>query len=194
VAVVAEASAKALARLSITIPVKVAIAMPLNDMATSPELLITPAAVAADAADSDGTLLPGMLPPAAIAVIPDGTDAIIGTMEPDTVDADVADKESVVWTGGNALADAIATGPEREGPTENAIVPHEVASEIPDTETDVESAKTPVVVVDDNPAVAIGALAVTEPPAVAADTPVRPDVRDIVPVDAVASDPTSAMA
>jgi hypothetical protein len=196
VAVVAVASAMTLARLSITIPVSVAIAIPLNDMAMSPELLIIPADVAADAADSDGTLFPGMLPHVAIAAAPDGTEATIGAIAPDAVDAEMPDKESVMWAGGNALADDTANGPTRAGPADNdASVPHEAASDMPEIETDSASAKIPVAVVDDDPEVAIEALTFTEPPdEVAADTPIRPDVRDIVPVDAVASDPTSAMA
>jgi hypothetical protein len=176
------------------IPVRLSMAMPLNDTAMSSELLIAPVDVAADAAGSDAGLPKLILPHADVRGATYGVDAIARAIIPDAVaTADMPDRVSVIFADARAPADDIPTRPTRAGASENASVPHAVASDIPETATDSESAKTPVAVIDDDPAVVTEAFNVTDPDDTAADTPVIPNVRDIVPVDAVASDPASAV-
>jgi hypothetical protein len=181
-----------------SIPVIVAMAIPLNDRARSPELLIAPVDVVADAAGSDAGLPELMIPHADVRGVIDGVDAIAGAMIPDAVaPADMPDMAMVIFADARALADDIPTCPASEGgPTENASVPHEAASDMPDIATESDSAKTPVAVavVDDDPAAAADVFVAIGPDDIAADTPISTNVRDIVPVDAVAVDPTSATA
>jgi hypothetical protein len=79
------------------IPVRVAMAMPLKAMPTSPELLIGPVDVAADAAVSDAGLPDLMIPHVDVRGVIDGVDAIAVAMLPDAVaTADIPDRESVI--------------------------------------------------------------------------------------------------